>query len=106
MIFTDTHQFFMNPVAIYVVVFDASLNALSSIEYWLQQIYTFCQDKQFIPPVILVGTRADKIPDWRKKYEEIEKQIFAKYEKRKGFRVASCCLVSCTEHEMTLGTSG
>eukprot|EP01105_Mastigella_eilhardi_P023812 TRINITY_DN606_c0_g1_i2.p1 TRINITY_DN606_c0_g1~~TRINITY_DN606_c0_g1_i2.p1 ORF type:complete len:1060 (-),score=203.79 TRINITY_DN606_c0_g1_i2:1386-4565(-) len=62
-VFHPTHQFFLTSRALYLVVFDLEKPDFHRIDYWLRQIQKTARQPPG-PPVILVGTRADKVtPD-------------------------------------------
>eukprot|EP01105_Mastigella_eilhardi_P027774 TRINITY_DN876_c0_g1_i1.p1 TRINITY_DN876_c0_g1~~TRINITY_DN876_c0_g1_i1.p1 ORF type:complete len:1335 (-),score=198.02 TRINITY_DN876_c0_g1_i1:3763-7671(-) len=58
-VFLPTHQFFLTGRALYLVLFNLMDPDLHRIEYWLRQITKSVKSPP-APPVILVGTRADK----------------------------------------------
>ncbi|KAH3760136.1 leucinerich repeat kinase [Pelomyxa schiedti] len=64
-VFLPTHQFFLTGRALYLVVFDLTNPHAHRIEYWLRQISKTVKLPP-TPPVILVGTHADKLPSMEK----------------------------------------
>ncbi|KAH3742877.1 leucinerich repeat kinase [Pelomyxa schiedti] len=64
-VFLPTHQFFLTGRALYLVVFDLANPNGHRIEYWLRQISKTVKVPPS-PPVILVGTRADRLPSMEK----------------------------------------
>eukprot|EP01119_Soliformovum_irregulare_P012881 TRINITY_DN3370_c0_g1_i1.p1 TRINITY_DN3370_c0_g1~~TRINITY_DN3370_c0_g1_i1.p1 ORF type:complete len:2124 (-),score=675.67 TRINITY_DN3370_c0_g1_i1:56-5518(-) len=70
-----THQFFINPRAVYVVVFNLKERGdeLTRVDYWLQLIRSQTENS----PVFLVGTHADEISD--RQVEEIQEQFRNRY---------------------------
>ncbi|XP_053391258.1 roc-COR-CHAT protease-like [Mercenaria mercenaria] len=96
-VFYATHQIFLSRRAIYLLVTDLSqhldnpvqddcyidskgrthCNISEYVTFWLNSIHTFCEsEKTGEPPVILVGTFADKLP--KEKREEITDEFFTK----------------------------
>eukprot|EP01105_Mastigella_eilhardi_P017879 TRINITY_DN4121_c0_g1_i1.p1 TRINITY_DN4121_c0_g1~~TRINITY_DN4121_c0_g1_i1.p1 ORF type:complete len:1814 (+),score=437.08 TRINITY_DN4121_c0_g1_i1:50-5443(+) len=59
-VFLPTHQFFLTGRALYLVLFNLVDPDLHRIEYWLRQIAKTVKSPP-TPPVILVGTRADRL---------------------------------------------
>ncbi|KAH3744947.1 leucinerich repeat kinase [Pelomyxa schiedti] len=64
-VFLPTHQFFLTGRALYLVLFDLHNPNSQRTEYWLRQIMRTVRSAPF-PPIILVGTRADKLPNAEK----------------------------------------
>ncbi|KAH3743624.1 leucinerich repeat kinase [Pelomyxa schiedti] len=58
--FLPTHQFFLTGRALYLVVYDLQNPNFARNEYWIRQILHTSRSGP-VPPVILVGTRADRL---------------------------------------------
>jgi leucine-rich repeat kinase 2 len=83
-VFYPTHQFFLSPKSLYLVVFDVSKRDYSSIEYWLQLIQSISYKKS---PVILIGTHIDSVSMLERKEitEKINREFVGPYSNIEAF---------------------
>ncbi|KAH3756512.1 leucinerich repeat kinase [Pelomyxa schiedti] len=65
---TNYVKFFLTGRALYLVLFDTANPNSHRIEYWLRQIVKTVRTPPY-PPIILVGTRADKLPSMERAHE-------------------------------------
>ncbi|KAH3732372.1 leucinerich repeat kinase [Pelomyxa schiedti] len=75
--FLPTHQFFLTGRAIYLVIFDLSNPNAQRTEYWLRQVARTVRTPPF-PPVLLVGTRLDKLSSLEKA-KEICSSVYSQF---------------------------
>jgi hypothetical protein len=74
-VYYTTHQFFINPRSIFLVVFNLKEKGeeTARVDYWLQSI----RARSDSSPVILIGTHADEVDN--KYIEEIHEYMTKKY---------------------------
>ena len=58
-VFYPTHQFFLSPCSIYMIVFDVTQPDWERVTYWVRQIRASAGKAN--PPVIFVGTHVDMV---------------------------------------------
>jgi hypothetical protein len=101
-IFYATHQVFLSPRAVYLLVLDLSKPLEQFVEdeefplecndmagqrvkdygdFWLRSIHTFCGDVPGQPPVILVGTHRNKMGCAPDEMEEFQDKYFEDFRK-------------------------
>jgi serine/threonine protein kinase len=61
-VFYPTHQFFLGPNALYVIVFNLAQPDMSRLEYWTRTMRLVARTETLLKPsVILVGTHLDEV---------------------------------------------
>ncbi|KAH3760195.1 leucinerich repeat kinase [Pelomyxa schiedti] len=94
-IFFETHQFFLTGRSLYMVIFNCTTEDYrNSIEHWLQQIAN-CRGL-LKPPILLVGTHADKLPSSIPQ-EELQNRLLAEYKNRKDLKIEGVLLLSAVQ---------
>tara|TARA_R110002050_G_scaffold58197_1_gene130905 strand:- start:126 stop:521 length:396 start_codon:yes stop_codon:yes gene_type:complete len=90
-VFYPTHQFFITPCSIYIVVFDLRKQEWKPVTYWMRQIKASTGLSS--PPIIFVGTHVDAINATEQSLEETTDFIMKTYRtlgKIVGVRYVSC----------------